>query len=173
MIDPKQFVERVIRPVLIQAGLYAPWAERLVLGTALVESGLTWLAQTPRGPALGVYQMEPATHDDIWKNYLAYKPRLNAAARRWSAASSVPGMTRPDAAELVGNLNYATVMCRLHYLRAAGRYVTPSIDSPVAMARVWKLTYNTPLGAGREEHFVRRLEAFPVDMFAPYPSANS
>lgn len=170
MIDPKQFVELVIRPTLLEAGLWSPWAERLLFGTALVESNLTWIRQTPAGPALGVYQMEPATHDDIWANWLAHKPALNATARRFSRASSVPGMARPQADEMVSNMAYATIMCRIHYYRA--RFMIPTESAPESLARIWKTHYNTHLGAGRPEEFVRRLSHFPVDLFARPPRVS-
>jgi len=171
MIDVKQFVTLVIRPTLLELGLYTPAAERLLLGTALVESNLTWLAQTPRGPALGVYQMEPATHDDIWIHWLARKPVWNARVRSFSRAIGTPGFPRPVAQELVTNMAYATVMTRMHYYRRP--FGMPTEHSDWALAQIWKQHYNTRLGAGRPEEFVRRLQAYPLDMFGPYPAPTS
>ena len=65
MLDPRQFAERVIRPALVKLRLQSPAAEALLLGTAVVESGLSALVQAGGGPALGLYQIEPATHADI------------------------------------------------------------------------------------------------------------
>ena len=48
--------------------------ERL-LGTARVESDLRHRRQIG-GPALGLFQMEPATHNDIWESYLKYRAQL-------------------------------------------------------------------------------------------------
>ena len=53
MLDPGQFRRLVVRPALQAIGLCSPAAERLLLGTALTESGLTWLAQKGGGPARG------------------------------------------------------------------------------------------------------------------------
>ncbi|KAF0118141.1 MAG: hypothetical protein FD149_866 [Rhodospirillaceae bacterium] len=79
MCDSAHFVTTVIRPTLLHLGLHSPAAEALLLGTAIQESRLgTYLRQTGGGPALGVYQMEPATHEDIWTNFLAYRPDLAA-----------------------------------------------------------------------------------------------
>ena len=82
MLDPQHFLAYVVRPSLESIGLWSEAAERLLLGTAIAESQLTWLRQHGGGPARGVYQIEPATHDDIWANYLAYRDGLaNRVAR--------------------------------------------------------------------------------------------
>ena len=73
-MNPKHFSELIIVPTLNHLGMYSERAADLLLGTALVESKLTALKQT-RGPALGVYQIEPLTHADI-RNYLRRKPDL-------------------------------------------------------------------------------------------------
>jgi hypothetical protein len=69
------FVRATIGPVLRQLGLdeyRMQAAEELLLGTALQESGLIYRRQLNNGPALGLFQMEPATHDDIWADFLTY-----------------------------------------------------------------------------------------------------
>ena len=69
MLDPELFRRRVIRPVIRRLDLRSPMAERLLLGTAMTESGLRHLRQV-RGPACGLYQIEPATHRDLATNWL-------------------------------------------------------------------------------------------------------
>ena len=166
MLNPGQFIRDVIRPTLKSVDLWSPWAERLLFGTAIQESGLVYLRQLNNGPALGVYQMEPATHDDIWNNYLRYRPVLNQAARRFSRVAGIPGLPRPEAGEMVTNLAYATVMCRLHYYRSP---VTPiDMNSPerdANLAKAWKRFYNTAGGKGTEAQFLRNLEHFPYISF--------
>ena len=64
MIQPEHLVKYVIEPVLKTLDLYSEDAVNLVLGTACVESECgRWLHQLGTGPALGIYQMEPDTHD--------------------------------------------------------------------------------------------------------------
>lgn len=166
MLSPSQFIRYVIRPTLKAVDLWSPWAERLLFGTALQESGLVYLRQLNNGPALGVYQMEPATHDDIWNNYLRYRPGLNQAARRFSRVAGIPGLPRPEAGEMATNLAYATVMCRLHYYRSP---VTPiDMNAPerdAYLAKAWKRFYNTAGGKGTEDQFLRNLEHFPYISF--------
>ena len=76
MLDADQFTRLIIRPALKIIGLDFRAAEELLLGTALQESRLTYLHQLGGGPALGLFQMEPGTHDDIWTNYLWNRPEF-------------------------------------------------------------------------------------------------
>jgi len=73
MIDVEQFTRYIVKPALLHIGLDTLAATRLVVGTALTESRLTYLKQVGGGPALGFFQMEPNTHDDIWENYLRFR----------------------------------------------------------------------------------------------------
>lgn len=152
MLNPHEFRRYVIRPTLQQLKLHSPAAEALLLGTALAESGLEALVQRGGGPALGLYQIEPATHDDIWRSYLAFKPRL--AAR---VAIQAAGL-RPGRSQLVPNLAYATAIARLVYLRQPSRL--PPADDITALAAYWKAHFNTSAGKGTPEHFIRRAEPF-------------
>ena len=50
--------------------MYSPVAENLIMGTAAQESGFTYIKQLGGGPALGMFQVEPATAEDILFRYL-------------------------------------------------------------------------------------------------------
>ncbi len=145
-MDPEHFRIYVIRPTLERIALWSQSAENLLLGTALTESGgLKWLHQLGGGPALGLYQMEPATHDDHWQNFLAYRPGLRERVESVLA----PG-DKLD--QLMTNLAYATAMARVHYLRDPEPL--PAADDIEAMAHYWKRVYNTEAGAGTVGKFV-------------------
>jgi hypothetical protein len=148
MLDPEQFRLRVIRPSLTRLGLHSPAAEVLLLGTAISESRLSALAQDGGGPALGVYQIEPATHADIWRNYLAYRPVLSARVLALAAG----GLGRPE--QLVWNLAYATAMARIVYRRRP-EPIPPAGDIP-ALAAYWKAHFNTAAGKGTAAKFIER-----------------
>ncbi|MHC5804382.1 hypothetical protein ACYTX7_09245, partial [Streptococcus pyogenes] len=75
-MDAKQLKVLVIGPTLKTIGLYSEAADQLILGTIFQESRAKYLKQLGNGPALGVIQMEPNTYNDIWDNYLKYKPEL-------------------------------------------------------------------------------------------------
>lgn len=138
------FLYEVIRPVLKRAKLWSLDAEWLLLRTAKAESGLDALIQRG-GPALGVYQIEPATHTDIWKNYLAYRP--GKAARVLAHSCAVP-----QHRQLIWNLGYATLIARLVYLRSP--LPLPYFADLHGQAEIWKAVYNTYLGAGTVGHFL-------------------
>jgi len=146
MIDPKQLLDLIIRPVLRDLDLWSEQAERLLLGTACKESECgRWLKQLGGGPALGIFQMEENTHDDIWMNYLDFKPVLARKIGQWCLKT-----TETMAGEMVGNLYYAAAMCRVHYLRAPDAIP----DTLAGQARYWKTHYNSPMGAGTESEYM-------------------
>ncbi|MBF0401309.1 MAG: hypothetical protein HQL90_11125 [Magnetococcales bacterium] len=146
-MDPKQFERYVIQPALELLQLDSPAARALMLGTAAQESGLGhYLRQVGGGPAMGVFQMEPATYHDIWRNFIAYKPAIQARlAMRW------PIEPKPE--EMITDLLLAAVMCRLHYLRVNAPL--PQAEDLPGLARYWKRFYNTVQGAGTEAEFMR------------------
>ncbi len=148
-LDIKQFRETVLHPVLDQSGLWSQAAENLVMGTIAQESRFTYLKQI-KGPALGLIQMEPATHADIWTNYLAYHPDTVRTIK------SVCGLSESFTASpdtLIYNLRYAVMMCRVHYLRRPEPL--PDADDIEGLAHYWKQWYNTALGAGTTDEFIR------------------
>ena len=145
-MDALHFRLHVVRPTLERLELHSEAAENLVVGTALQESGgLRWLEQLGGGPARGVYQIEPATHDDVWKNFLGYRHKL--ADTIGALLASAPSRHE----QLVTNLAYATAMARVHYLRVPEPL--PEAGDVRALARYWKAHYNTALGAGAAADF--------------------
>lgn len=127
-----------ILPALEAINLGGNAAVNLVTGTGLVESGFIHDRQI-NGPALGWFQMEPRTHDDIWLNFLRYRPDL---ANRILAASSLTGL--PEAENLVQNRAYSACMCRVQYLRTPEPL--PSSTDATALSAYHKRYYNTALG---------------------------
>lgn len=152
----EQLRDQVVIPTLTHLGLYSVAAEALLLGTAAQESHLRYLVQLGGGPARGLWQMEPATHDDIWTHYLRYKPELAARVRR----IMVPSWNAHE--QLVWHLAYACAMARIHYWRVPRPL--PAAGDVDGQARYWKLYYNTPLGRGRMEEYVRSWRTYG----APY-----
>jgi len=149
MIDPNHLRKHVIRPALeclspqIQ---YSPVAENLLMGTASQESNLIYLKQLGGGPAVGLFQMEPATYEDIWEHYLNRKANLAA-----KLLSMCPDQKVPDASYMAGNLFFAAAMCRVHYYRKPDPL--PKND-PFSLGQYWKKFYNTVHGAGTVDEFI-------------------
>lgn len=134
-------------------------AENLVMGTAAVESDLQYIKQVP-GPALSLWQIQPATHRDIWQNWLAYRPQLAAAILR--TCSLDPALSIPSDEVLMTNLMYGALMCRAYYRRIPEPL--PGEEDVLGMARYWKTYYNTAEGAGTVEAFLRYyLKVHPLE----------
>jgi hypothetical protein len=146
-----QFRIFVVRPTLQALGLWSPVAENLVLGTGAQESGLDLLNQVTgpydvtQGPGIGFFQIELATHDDIWANFLHYRAELAGKV----AALLAPAP--PRAQQLASNLAYAAAICRVDYERAPE--ALPDAGDAAALGAYWKRHYNTGKGAGTAEQW--------------------
>lgn len=146
-LSARHFRFTIVQPVLARLGLPGEaTAMRLLLGTAAVESGLRHLAQLGSGPALGLYQIEPATHEDLWVNFLGHRQDLSERVRAFAHAGT------PRAMQLAGNLDYATAIARLVYFRRPEPLPAPE---PEALGAYWKAHYNTAAGAGTVADFMR------------------
>jgi hypothetical protein len=154
-IDPTHLRVKVIRPALDALSLGGDAAEELLLGTALQESGAgRFLIQNGGGPALGIWQIEPNTHDDIWDNFLKFRPDLAALVRSMTA----PGL--PLLSQLSGNLFYAATMARLIYFRAP--FPLPAAGEIAAQAAFYKARYNSANGAATEAEYIAHWNAARV-----------
>lgn len=144
-MDATVFRDTIVKPALIGLDRWSEWAEKLIMGTAAQESHLEYTHQLGGGPALGYFQMEPATHDDCWTNYIDYRASLKAKV---IAVRNAPGV--PKAADMETNHKYAAAMARVKYMRVSESLPTDG----KGIARYWKTYYNTPLGAGTVSEFI-------------------
>lgn len=165
-LDVRQLRDFVVRPVLEDLGAWSLGAEQLVLGTAAQESGFVYLHQLGKGPALGLWQMEPFTYRDIWASYLDSRPGLARSVRMMISAVNSAGRP-PEPSELVWNLHLACAMCRILYLRAP--FAMPEAGDLAGMAHNYKRFYNSPLGAATEEEFVRNYQRLVEPVFRSIP----
>lgn len=143
MFDVVQLRNDLIKPALIDLVMFSEEALELLVFTCAVESrGGTYLKQV-KGPALGIYQMEPENHNDIWQNYLPYRKNILMVL-----LSNFGCNVRPDEDRLIYDLRYATAMARIHYARVDSKLPAPNdIDS------IWwyyKQYYNTPSGSAQK-----------------------
>lgn len=156
MIDAKQLRELVIRPTLQYLNPEIPYskdAENLLMMTAAHESLLGTYLKQVNGPALGIYQMEPATHEDIHNNYVSHRDRLDLLL--WTLVGEDDQYLLNV---LVCNLKYATAMARVHYYRVPSKLPTredyPSHNAYVmALAEYAKKYYNTEKGKATVEDY--------------------
>ncbi len=157
MLDPDQFRKEVVRPTLEDIGLWSEAAEQLVVATALVESDLAYLCQIGGGPALGLYQIEPATHASV-RRYLARKSKAPLRRRADRLLACWPSRD----AQLISNLRYATAICRLIYWRRPEPL--PAAGDARGLADYWKDHFNTRAGAGKPETFIALARAHIEEM---------
>ena len=147
MLNPREVLDHIIRPTIGHMGHGGANAENLILGTALVESGLRHLVQIG-GPALGIFQMEPATFRDH-QEWLDARPDWRLSEQIEVVTGVDPQGAEPD--DLIFNLRLACAFARVHYLRRPGALP----DSPEGQADYWKRHYNTHLGRGTVDHYMR------------------
>lgn len=162
MISAEQFRLEIVRPTLDRMGMWSAAAENLLVGTAIQESGLRYLRQVPSGPALGVYQVEPATMHDLLRRYLDLRPDVQArfeSALRTFTPADVDWNTVDDsvlAFRLISDLAFATAVARLRYW--IDPEPLPAANDIPGLARTWKRVFNTVHGAGRVEDFMENYE---------------
>ena len=164
MINPAQFRAEIVRPALKAVDMWSEAAENLVLGTAVQESVLAWVKQRGAGPALGFYQMEQATADDICHRFLATRSNLsvNLAKATWPHVTSPPAYSHLNAKDiarlLVEDLRFATIMCRLRYWMMPA--ALPEANDIDGLSRYWKMHYNTILGKGKAVEWADKYRRF-------------
>ena len=127
-----------VRPGLFAAGdvFNSISRQHLVLGTGYKESGYVHTVQIGGGPALGFFQMEPATYRDTLINFVAFRPDLQ------KAIFALTGSHAPDVQTLVINPAFAALMCGIKYLRSP--IPLPAPFDAFGQACIWKKAYNGP-----------------------------
>jgi hypothetical protein len=180
MINHKQFRQFVIQPALKAIDLYSENAEELLIMTCAQETqGASFLKQIS-GPALGPYGCEPPTYKDVCMSKL-YHPVVRVAIHAGSpdGYTYVPtGEIRlsdlgekvnnemgwdyedqiPDILNLTTNLAYATMICRIHYLRVVDPI--PDKNDLKGLFNYYKKYYNTYKGKATEEEVMDNYHAF-------------
>lgn len=149
-ISCAQLRKHIIKPTLEALHPIIPYsraAENLLLGTAAQESHMGHYLKQIRGPALGIYQMEPGTYGDIWKSFLSYHTKLAEVVRLFILPHEVG-----DRSQLSGNLYLATAMARIHYFRVSE--ALPKANDATSQAAYWKKYYNTKRGRGTVLQFL-------------------
>ena len=156
MINLDQLRNFIIRPILKEVDLWSKSAENLLIGTCLQESlGGTYLRQI-KGPALGIFQMERDTYNDIYVNYLIYRDSL---CEKILCACQTDQL--PTAQTMIHNLFYATCLARVNYLRVPK--ALPDEEDLNGMANYWKLYYNTPNGRGTEKEYIDKYNKYVIN----------
>ena len=155
-MDAQQLHDYIIKPTLQYMGgnYYSKESAFLLLCTAAIESNCGQYVKQINGPALGVWQMEPATHDDIWQNcdalIGAFEMRIYDICGRCTENS------------LVQSPMYACAMARLKYSMDPHSLPKLAGDSSVDLKSFfayYKRVYNTELGASTYDKWCTAIAA--------------
>ena len=153
MLDIQDFKNLIIVPTLKAVDLYSESAANLLLGTAVQESRLTYLKQKGAGPALGLFQIEPATFNDIYYRYLkrSDKKELLESVQRFTTASNILD-------QLISNIPFAVLIARIRYLMVPE--AIPAYDDLEGLGAYWKKYFNSPIGKGQPHEFVENYKRY-------------
>jgi len=136
-------IKEIIKWTLEYLGMYSEDAAKLVYRTGMAESGYRALRQRG-GPAVGFFQVEPATMIDTIENYVNYRPELKIKLYGIGYDDTDAEM------RLLSNIALQVAFCRLKYRRDP-KAIPSSIGG---QARYWKRVYNSEMGKGTTEHFL-------------------
>lgn len=154
-----------IIPALTRLGLYSFNAERLLMGTAAVESGFFYIQQLGGGPALGLFQMEPATFDWLLNELL----RNDRLRRLRGLVVSMSGVANPGARELIFNNLFAAAMARIRYL-AVNEPIPATVDQ---QATYWWNHYNgRSLHGLKPQDYIARWDKYCAPIYAGLPACG-
>lgn len=156
-MNANQLRDRIVRPVLRYLEPEIPYSEtavELLVMTAAHESNMGYYLEQVKGPALGPYQMEPATENDTWLNFLEYNQELCDKMHGLCIGLEPTGELYDS--ELIGNLFYATAMARVYYFRDPQSLPsgTLSYESTIRdLAHYAKRVWNTEEGAAHADDY--------------------
>lgn len=157
MYDLKDELRYIIIKTHKMLDLWAnPRAVQLLLGTAATESNFgqvlrqeSYSMESDEG-AFGIYQHELSSAEDIYKNFLIYRARLDIKVEEIRGS-----LTIKDA--LIGNLYYATAIARMQYLRY--REPLPPVDDLESQGKYYKCYFNGS-GKGSVEKYIADYKRF-------------
>ncbi len=153
MFDVDQFRALIIKPALNDLRLYSDEASELLIFTCAVETqGGKYLKQI-NGDALGIFQMEPKTYNDIWVNYLTNQLPLRLQLIHNFDCNNIPSEDR-----LVYDLRYAAAMTRIHYKRIPE--ALPKLHDLEGLWNYYKTYYNTSSGKANYHDAVNAYQRF-------------
>jgi hypothetical protein len=153
MLNIRQFREELLRPSLDEIQHYSEAAEELLVMTCAAETlGGTFIQQVG-GPALGIYQMEPLTYEDIWSKYLS-----NNTSIVYMMLNKLNMPLKPSPVVMKFNLKYATYMARIYYLRF--KEPLPAHDDVMGLATYYYKYWATPLSKASKEDAIKKYHLF-------------
>ena len=148
-------LRELITEVLTEMGLYSDSARELLMLTAAQESQCGNYIEQIRGPAKGIFQMEPATEKDIWINFLAFKQDLAAEVGKFDITPAL------DDLDLEANLAYQIAIARIHYLRDSNPI--PPAENIEHLAAYYKRVWNTYKGKATVQEAIDNYHRYALE----------
>ena len=139
-------IKDIIDWTLKYLDMYSEDAADLIFKTGMAETGYKAIKQYGGGPALGFWQVEPATINDTMENYVKYRSKLEKLLISLGYDDTHSEM------RVMSNIALQVAFCRLKYRR--DKHALPKWDNLEDQAKYWKRVYNTELGKGTIKHFV-------------------
>tara|TARA_Y100000310_G_C20422345_1_gene687269 strand:- start:345 stop:809 length:465 start_codon:yes stop_codon:yes gene_type:complete len=142
-------IKEIVEYALYRINSYSDDALVMVVRTGMAESGYRALKGYGEGnPAIGFWQIEPATMNDMIDNYIGYRSHYKK-----NLISLGMNFEKDTILSVMSNMAVQAALCRLHYRR--DRDPLPSWDDLEGQAKYWKRVYNTVEGRGTVKHFMK------------------
>lgn len=145
-ISSHDLLQQVIQPTLQQLGVTSAAAEQLLLATAYHQSGLGKQLQSKQG--LGIFDITPEQHTEVWDHYLAKDCDLASQVRGMASQHEFP---KAPHSELICNLRYATAIAWMLFQYHGVKI--PDVADPCMMARCWQKVFGNQSGSGAETEY--------------------
>jgi len=161
--------DHIIYPVLehmaekLQLPLNSVAARKLILATAAQESHCGDYFKQIKGPAMGIFQVEPATEEDLFTNFLDGREDFLEVIMSFQSEA---GAEDNDLISALGNTFYQAAITRAQYYRFPA--ALPEANDFEGTWEYYKKYWNTDLGAATKEEFTRNWILFvrDVDFFS-------
>ena len=167
-MNAQQLHDYIIKPTLKYMGesYNTEEARFLLLCTAAIESDCGHFIKQVNGPALGIWQMEPRTHNDTWDNCdilheCQFGMRIASLGLRKNSDDRDSDYTQ----DLTASPKYACAMARLKY--SMDPHALPKYNGGTALDldmfyRYYKRVYNTHLGASTFQKWLAKIEEHQI-----------
>ena len=132
----KKSIKKIIKYTLKKLDMDSEEARALVFATGNAESGYRVLEQMG-GPAVGFFQVAPDTIQDVWDNYVFYRPQIKTDLYALGFDDGNMAMS------VMSSVALQVAFARLQYRRVPE--ALPGLHGLGDQARYWKKHYNTDI----------------------------
>lgn len=130
---------------------YSTDAVELLMMIAAHESLMGKYLCQVNGPALGLYQMEPFTHDDLYRTFISKNQAIDFAVSKFVPSQHSLKMRNSHAELLISDLRYATVIARVFFMR----FKEPIPSDDLGKAEYAKKYWNTEQGKATVNNYFK------------------